>query len=378
MTKILILNYEYPPLGGGAATQTRYLAQGLALRGHEVTVLTAKTRRKVSEDESVKNLKVIRVPSYRGGKKYSAILGMVTFSIFAFVRLFSLMRALRPEICVCFFGIPCGPIALWIKLIYKTPYILCLRGGDVPGANPSLERIHSRIQLINKTVWRNACYVTVNSQKLARQARRFYDEIDYRVIFNGIDTECFRPLSVERQKAFLYVGRLDHDKNVEWLFGQIMPNLLQRHPEFTFTIIGEGPLKSKLVMDCQQSSVMRNVKFLGWIDREALTRFYNDHAFLIHPSISEGMSNVLLEAKVCGMRCIGLDVPENRELLEPGIDLISTEPTFLTDVGSFIDSTPPQHNTSGLIEQFSIDVLVKNYENIISDCSDLPTGSAQS
>ena len=75
---------------------------------------------------------------------------------------------------------------------------------------------------------------------------------------------------------------------------------------------------------------------------------------------------------------IGLDVPENRELLEPGIDLISTEPTFLTDVGSFIDSTPPQHNTSGLIEQFSIDVLVKNYENIISDCSDLPTGSAQS
>ena len=87
------------------------------------------------------------------------------------------------------------------------------------------------------------------------------------------------------------------------------------------------------------------------------------------------MSNVLLEAKACGMRCIGLDVPENRELLEPGIDLISTEPTFLADVGSFIDSTPPQRDTARLVEEFSIDVLVKNYENIISGCSDLPPAS---
>lgn len=38
--KILVLNYEYPPLGGGAASVSRDLSTQLAYRGHDVTVVT--------------------------------------------------------------------------------------------------------------------------------------------------------------------------------------------------------------------------------------------------------------------------------------------------------------------------------------------------
>ena len=37
---LLFLNYEYPPLGGGAGVCTKYEAEGLAKLGHKVVVLT--------------------------------------------------------------------------------------------------------------------------------------------------------------------------------------------------------------------------------------------------------------------------------------------------------------------------------------------------
>ena len=42
--RVLILNYEYPPLGGGAGVATEALARGLASRGVTVDVVTAATR----------------------------------------------------------------------------------------------------------------------------------------------------------------------------------------------------------------------------------------------------------------------------------------------------------------------------------------------
>jgi hypothetical protein len=41
--RILVLNYEYPPLGGGAAVATAAVAQGLAERAVQVDVVTGGT-----------------------------------------------------------------------------------------------------------------------------------------------------------------------------------------------------------------------------------------------------------------------------------------------------------------------------------------------
>ena len=40
--RVLIINYEYPPIGGGAATFTRYLAENLSKKkGFQISVLTS-------------------------------------------------------------------------------------------------------------------------------------------------------------------------------------------------------------------------------------------------------------------------------------------------------------------------------------------------
>ena len=42
--RVLLLNYEFPPLGGGAGVATQALARGLASRGVTVDVITAGER----------------------------------------------------------------------------------------------------------------------------------------------------------------------------------------------------------------------------------------------------------------------------------------------------------------------------------------------
>ena len=61
---ILILNYEYPPLGGGAGVVSQYHAEGLSRTNHKVTVLTAWFEGE-KEIEDIGNLKIIKLKSKR-------------------------------------------------------------------------------------------------------------------------------------------------------------------------------------------------------------------------------------------------------------------------------------------------------------------------
>jgi glycosyltransferase involved in cell wall biosynthesis len=63
MLRLLLLNYEYPPLGGGAGKATQAIAQQLAAMGHNVDVVTSNIE--FSYNETVDNgVKVHAVPTF--------------------------------------------------------------------------------------------------------------------------------------------------------------------------------------------------------------------------------------------------------------------------------------------------------------------------
>ena len=70
--RILLLNYEFPPLGGGAATASAQIARHLAGRGVEVAVLTSHFRglERVVEARWVHNL-----PGARDAQQDRPLLG---------------------------------------------------------------------------------------------------------------------------------------------------------------------------------------------------------------------------------------------------------------------------------------------------------------
>src|SRR3954465_1173105 len=88
--RILVLNYEYPPLGGGAGVATAALAQGLADRGVAVDVVTggvaqdAERRTSPRATTSVDGkLTLYRVRSSRTGIHETGMLGAASYLVSA-------------------------------------------------------------------------------------------------------------------------------------------------------------------------------------------------------------------------------------------------------------------------------------------------------
>src|ERR1044071_1436478 len=132
---ILILNSEYPPIGGGAGNASAHVAAQFEKLGHMVTVVTSRFG-KFPFREQIGNITIYRVPSVRRRQDRSNPLEQSVFVLSASFWTLSLIPHFRPNATLAFFGVPSGAIAWLIKMIYKTPYVISLRGGDVPGVRP--------------------------------------------------------------------------------------------------------------------------------------------------------------------------------------------------------------------------------------------------
>ena len=96
------------------------------------------------------------------------------------------------------------------------------------------------------------------------------------------------------QKKFIYIGRLSEVKNLAFLI-KVFNNL----PEYSLTIIGEGPDKIKL-----ESISEPNINFVGSVENKELSQYFSKNNFLILPSLSEPWGLVVEEALYNGMPVI--------------------------------------------------------------------------
>jgi hypothetical protein len=76
---VLMVNYEYPPLGGGGGVMCRDVAEGLAGRGHRVGVLTSAYRHAPAV-ERVNGVEIRRVPVLmRQSRSVASLASMLSF-----------------------------------------------------------------------------------------------------------------------------------------------------------------------------------------------------------------------------------------------------------------------------------------------------------
>jgi len=324
--KISIINYEYPPIGGGAATFTKYLAQNLAQRDHKVSILTSLFNCKDSYTKINNNIEIFRVKSYRKSVYESSIKGLISFIFFGLLSIDKYYKIVKPDICINFFALPCGPLSLYMKKKYFVPYILCLRGADVPGFSPKETNFyHKIVKGFNKTIFKESLAITANSKGLRDLAYKFYNKKNIKVIYNGVDTELFKPIySYETNSNvfnILFVGRLAHQKNIINFINSVFNKLNTNGLYINLNIVGDGPLKKK-IMEIFQSSNYKTINFYGLLERNKLPSIYNSNDLLVLPSLYEGMSNVVLEAKACNLPVVAFNIAGNEEMLEEDKDFL--------------------------------------------------------
>jgi glycosyltransferase involved in cell wall biosynthesis len=313
---VLVVNYEFPPIGGGAATASFAISKELAKRGHAVTVLTsayANLRGWSTED----GIRVLRLPAWRKRPDRAGLIQMLAFVLMALARMRSIVRVARPDCCLVFFSLPCGPIATYAKWRFGVPYIVSLRGGDVPGLTHQMDNLHRILTAVRRIVLRQASAVVANSQGLADLSERA-DPVPVLVIPNGVDSDVFSPARDRRVGETIecvFVGRFQEQKNLFFLlrvFSRLDRNLSILH------MVGDGPLRDRLTVLARELGCDENIVWHGWVDRSTLRDIYRRCDVLVNPSLYEGLPNVVLEAMACGLPVLASRVIGNDELVIDG------------------------------------------------------------
>lgn len=350
--KILLINYEYPPLGGGAGQATAALAREFAAAGHESLVLTSRFRDQPAE-EVVAGVRLVRVPVIRRRADRCTPPEMLTFLVSASWTAIRETAAWKPDATIAFFGIPSGPVALLLKLTTGVPYVVSLRGGDVPGFQPyDLALFHKLLGPVIRLLWRHAVATIANSTGLQSLGQKFAPELPIGVIPNGVNVATFHP--AEENTAhhgavrLLFVGRVVFQKGLDVLFRAL--SALPVDLNWELEIIGDGDARPALTLEAAQLGIAPRITFSGWQDRAVIAERYRAADLFVFPSRDEGMPNVVLEAMASGLPIVATAIAGSEELVREGENghLVPTENApALTDALARLIAQPETRRAMG-------------------------------
>jgi glycosyltransferase involved in cell wall biosynthesis len=326
---ILLLNYEFPPAGGGAGFATYNIGRELVQMGIEVDVLTSRIEGE-TDGAILDGMRIYRVPSWRKGIHDCGLLGAYSYAGFASIKRHRLLKDSRYDLEHFFFSLPTGILSLSPMQRRKHPYIVSLRGSDVPGYDPfnqKLEKMHQLLLPLTKRIWRNASAVIALSQGLKDIALRTAPDQEIDVISNGIEVNHFYPSSTERKQddtlKLITVSRLLERKGIHHILEAIAkPNPLS----VTLTIVGTGSYEGELRSKCTESGLDDRVNFTGFVRRDGLPELYRQHDVFVLPSQTESFGLAFAEAMSCGLPIIGTFVGGIPELVRNGTDGILVNP----------------------------------------------------
>jgi glycosyltransferase involved in cell wall biosynthesis len=162
---------------------------------------------------------------------------------------------------------------------------------------------------------RRANAVIVQTVEAADELKGLVEPSRVHVMYNPVTTVAASPLNNELRA--LYMGRLTEGKD--------LPNLLSAwaliastRPDAELVLLGEGghyqSVEQLLRQTLEDDQVLkRSVTIQGWVS-DPLPYLVRADVF-VFPSLSEGMSNSLLEACAAGRVVVASSIPSNRMIL---------------------------------------------------------------
>jgi glycosyltransferase involved in cell wall biosynthesis len=120
------------------------------------------------------------------------------------------------------------------------------------------------------------------------------------VVTNGVDTDYFKPLEIQKKYDLIFTGNMNYPPNVKaaiFLGKEILPLIQKSFPNLTLVLAGASPHKQ--VLELQE----KNIEVTGWT--EDIRPYYASAKVFVAPmQIGTGLQNKLLEAMAMKIPCI--------------------------------------------------------------------------
>lgn len=314
--KITMVCAGFPPSVAGNAYYAYHLSKRLAERGHEVTVFVWGSYQKTFQ-ENIDNVVVVRVrflPLYPFHLQFNALfLQKELKSIISNQDILHLHNANIPFIS---FNIPT------VVTVHGTMQGH-VNNRQIMDMESLVVNLFSKMYVsIDKKLIESSDEVISVSEACSDELKRYYNINKSKVIYNGVDTNFFKPDDTKaniHEPYVLYAGRLSPEKGLFDLIDSIKI-VSKTCPDIKLIIIGKGPMERTLRNKVRALELSENIKFLGSLNHDDLLDYYQSASIYVLPSYFEGLATTLLEALACGVPIITTNIPANSEAVIDSIN----------------------------------------------------------
>lgn len=150
----------------------------------------------------------------------------------------------------------------------------------------------------------------------------------FQVIYTAVNSIFFQDeakTASMRKIRIVSVGRLDWRKGYEHGMMAVRA-LLDRGVDCSWTIIGEGSYRVALEWAVRDMGLKGHVTMAGGKTQKETMQIYRESHIYFHPSVSEGISNSVLEGMASGIPVVASAVGGMHEAIESGVEGFLVDP----------------------------------------------------
>lgn len=324
MLRILLVNYEYPPLGGGGGLVSAWLAEELAKR-HQVVVLTSRAF-DLPQREVAGGVEIIR--SRTLFRKQTAVANLPSMAAFVLGGLWSGRRLIKSrtfDVINTHFAVPTGPLGAKLSRVAGIPNVLSVHGGDLydPSKWTSPHR-HAVLRKVVRRVVHAADAVVGQSRNTIENLLRYYgSRTEPELIPLGIPRP---PMPVTGRAelglpadavVMIAIGRLVARKGTDQLVRMVGRLANER---VRLVILGDGPELIPLQQQALELGISDQVLFPGFVTDQQKIDFLAASDLYASTSQHEGFGLVFLEAMAQGLPVICYDHGGQTDFLKDGVN----------------------------------------------------------
>jgi len=315
----MVLSYFYP-FRGGAENQALLLSDKLRHKGVDVMVLTR------SFDHLPVFETIRSIPVFRAIKTVNM---RTLFGARYFFSCIFFMIAKRKHYDIFHCHILQGfhsAAAVIVGRLFKKKSIIKVASTGVTSDFKQLRQVLAGkyiLRLLRKT----DRLIATSGQSAAEARQEGFSDEQIRIIPNGVDTLRFKPLDqyVYSRSRIVCVSRLIKGKGIDVLidaFARLYHENICRRLE----VVGSGPEQARLVEKAAGFECAADIVFHG--ETAHVEDFFDNSCIFVQPSLSEGMSNVILEAMACGLPVVATRTGAAADIIQDSLN------GMLVDAGS--------------------------------------------
>lgn len=304
MMRLLMLNNEFPPLGGGTGTVNYALLQRFAnVTDLDIDLITATAAAGPEEEQFAERIRIFKVPVDRQDIHHASNRELVEFAARALLLGLRRHHASPYSFGFAWSTVPAGAVALALRGLVGLRYLVRVCGPDIPGFEQRYGWLYPVLSPVIRATWRGAETVVAKCQGEADMIRAIDPNVKVTIVPNGVDPTVFRPgdpVPDAGPLRLLCVARLIQRKGQHQLI-QAVKRLTDEGIAVTLDLVGTGDALHTYQAQVQALGLEDRVRFVGYVPRaEIAARYAAAHVFVL-PSYNEGMSVATLEAMAAGL-----------------------------------------------------------------------------